>query len=188
MLFAHSSSRLVGIFVGCTAQDESAIQLLLTALQLSLCDAFSAGNTTFALDPFDLRTQPAGERLLDLDLVAGAVQVRETLSIFGERNESARHSIAALLLGYELRRQTALTGVRMRHIGKIRVNGRVLKNCRGSPRRTRKAPVPTVQQEVQCELQNFQNVATILGHRSPQLNVRMPEGAGKDCALRHRES
>src|SRR5579864_4668619 len=100
-----------------------AIQLLLTALQLSLCDAFSAGNTALALDPFDLGAQPASERLLNLDLVAGAVQIVETLSIFGERNESARHSIAALLLGHELRQQTALTWVRMRHIGKIRTDG-----------------------------------------------------------------
>src|SRR5436305_13984062 len=116
MLFAHSSSRLVGIFVGCTAQDESAIQLLLTALQLSLCDAFSAGNTTFALDPFDLRTQPAGARLPDLDLVAGALQVRYTSSISGARNKSARHSIASLPLGQELRQQTPPTGIKMRTI------------------------------------------------------------------------
>jgi hypothetical protein len=164
------------------------MQLVLTSLQLSLCDAFFAGNTALALDPFNLSTQPTGERLLNLDLVAGAVEIIETLSVFRERNESARHRIAALLLRHELRQQTALTRVGMRDIGKIRTDGRVLENCRSSPRRTRKAPLTSIHEEVQFELQNFQNVATVLGHRSPQLNVRMPEGIGKHCAFRHRES
>jgi len=153
-----------------------------------LCDALFAGNTTLALDPFDLGTQPAGECLLNLDLVARAVQIIETLSVLSERNEPARHRLAALLLRHELRQQTAFAWIGMRHIREIGADGRVLENCRGSPRRTRKAPISPVQQEVQFELQNLQNVATVLGHRSPQLNVRMPEGICKHCALRHRES
>src|SRR5436190_5963309 len=134
----------------------------------ALSRTFRATNATFSFNPRDLGAQPAGQGLLDLYLIPRAIQIFQCLSIIGKRNEPAGNRIASLLLGNELRQQAALTGMGVRRIAKIWANRRVLENRRCPPGRPGRTTVTSIQQEIQFEFKNFQNVATVLRHRSPR--------------------
>jgi len=81
----------------------------------------------------------------------------------------AGNIFALVLVWHEIIQKAISAGIRAFRIAEVDAADRILKDGGRLPRRAHRAPVAALFQEVQLELQYFENISLVIGHGTPPL-------------------
>jgi len=116
------------------------------------------------LKALDGGTQPISQGLLQPELIR--LQHVHRIPLWVQRNMMTRYVFALRSLGNEVGETTFAAGMRPRRLAEIDAGERILEDSSGGLGRTNRTSIASLLQEREFELENFQNIALVIGHDS----------------------
>lgn len=121
----------------------------------------------FLFDALDRISQPVLDGFFKLNLIALAFHGLHGFSVAIERDVVAGNVFALASGGHKVGEQALAARMGALRIVEVDAGERVLKDGRGLPRRSHRAPIASLLEEIQFELEDVEDVTLINGHDAP---------------------